>query len=417
MPSRSRLRMLADYFAATRNEIAVDEMFLALSKMQGSNVGYIPRVPYWIDLASRKPYVTRNFSRVLRWFWLAGGSTAFFTAQYLKFAFIHRLISGLAELKSDGAILALSTRAYDTISPIYFPNLPTKWLTVPWVPKHRLSMGAQELPMLSILDKSDLSSSLADALAVTRRMKRNRSFSPWILQAYTAFRWFLLRRAMNRLEGVLVTTEHYDRWAVLVDRAVRESRRASPSFVNLIVVQHGAMGALNQEKSISRSSLNLPTKLRQVDELYAYNQDEADAFQAMVFANRNISRILGIRFFKPTIELTGDLISDRKRLLIVGHPICEPFHIEIFKNLKNFEHVEIFYKPHPKAPMSAPLVSVGWKIIKDSNFFPRVDLLVSYPSTLVIEYKNVGVPSFVHPLDINIDHVSTFIEKVKSNIV
>ena len=416
MVSRTRLRLLADYLAATRNEVAIDEMFLALSKTNATEVGHFPRVPHWIGLATRRPCLTRTVSRIARVVWLAGGSALFFIREYLKFSGMHRSIGISVLPETDGAILYLSTRVCGIVTPAQFPAFPRTWLTLPWVPLRGLPEGAKELPLLSILNKRDFLSTLADALTVTQRMQRNRRLSSWVLQTYTAFRWFLVRRAMARLPGTLVTTDHFDRWAVLVDRTVRECRRAPGCRARLIVVQHGAMGALNQEAHLRKSLLNLPTRLRQVDELHAYNSNEAAAFRADVFARGEILRALDIHFFKPAIELTGEAISDRPRLLFVGHPLCECFHLEVFRKLKIWKNFEVYYKPHPKASMSASIAAVEWIIIKEANIFPRVDLLVSYPSTLVIEYEGVGVPASVHSLDISIDDLPVFIEKTQKII-
>ena len=176
------------------------------------------------------------------------------------------------------------------------------------------------------------------------------------------------------------------------------------------------MGALNQEAHIREPLLNLPTRLRQVDELHAYNSNEAATFQANVFARGKISRALDVHFFKPAIDLTGEAISDRPRLLFVGHSLCECFQIEVFQKLKTWKNFEVYYKPHPKAAMSASIAAVEWTIIKEANIFPRVDLLVSYPSTLVIEYEGVGIPASVHPLDVSIDDLPLFIEKTQELI-
>ena len=416
MHSRARLRLLADYFAATRNEVAIDEMFLALSKMSANEVGHFPRVPHWIGLATRRPDLTRSLSLIARVLWLAGGSALFFIWEYLKFSRMRRSIGAFVPPHTHGAILGLSTRVCDIVTPAQFPSFPRTWLTLPWVPLHGIPEGAKELPMLSLLDKRAFLAALADALTATQRMKQDRRMSSWVLQTYTAFRWFLTRRAIDQLSGILVTTEHFDRWAVLADRAVRECRRTPGSRLRLIVVQHGAMGALSHEEHIPKSLLNLPIRLRQVDELYAYNSGEAAAFRANVFSPSENARTLNIHFFKPAIKLSGEAISDKPRLLFVGHPLCECFHIEVFRKLKEWKSLEIYYKPHPKASMSTAIGAVEWKIVKEANVFPRVDLLVSYPSTLVIEYEGVGVPASVHPINVSTDDLPLFIEKTQAII-
>lgn len=414
MSSTANLRLLADYLAAIKNEVAVDEMFLSLSRMNAAEVGHLPRVPHWVGIASRRPYLTRIASRIARMFWLAGGSALFFMLEYLKFSRLIRSTENNTIPNADGVILGLSTRVCDIVNPAQFPTFPNKWLTVPWAPQHKLPDGAQELPLMSILDKRDCLGALADALTITRRTQRHRHLSPWVLQTYTALRWFLVRRAMDRLLGTLITTEHFDRWAVLVDRAVRERRRITDCRERFIVVQHGAMGAVSRDTS--SLLLSLPTRLRQVDELYAYNSIEAAAFCAMVFKRDDSSRKLKLCFFKPAIKLSNRATSDRLTLLFVGHPLCECFQVEVLKKLKAWKNFDVYYKPHPKATMSATLSSVGWTVIDNTNTFPMVDLLVSYPSTLVIEYEGVGVHASVHSLNASSDDLSLFFEKTKKII-
>jgi hypothetical protein len=384
--------------------------------MVATNVGYFPRVPYWIDLATRRPVLMLNLWRIANVVWLTGGSVIFFILEFLKFSLLHRSLGEFDHPKTGGVVLALSTRVSDIVKPEHFPSLPQTWLTLPWVHLHRLPKGAKELPMLSLLNKRDLFGALVNSLVVTLRMRRHRHLSPWVLQTYTAFRWFILRRAIDKVSSELVMTDHFDRRAVLVDRAVRECRRSPDCKKSLILVQHGAMGSLDQDKDKSVHSLNLPTRLRQVDILYAYNSGEANAFKNNVFAFEYCSRPLEVHFFKPTIELAGEVISDHPRVLFVGHPLCESFHVSVFQRLNCWKNLEVSYKPHPKAPMSAAMAEVGWKILHDENIFPRVDLLVSYPSTLVIEYENCGIPSSVHPLNASSDFLTQILENIKKNL-
>jgi len=412
MIPRARIRLFADYFAAIKNEIAVDEMFLVLSKTSAEEVGHFPRVPHWIGKARRQPYLARTASRLARIIWIFGGSMIYLLLEYLKILRIHQSVDTLSCAHLDGAILGLSARVYKIITPEQFPMLPQTWLTLPWVTQHELPDGANELPILSILNRRDLLSALADAVIVTLYMRRHRYLSHWVLQSYTAFRWFLVRRAIDRLSGTLVTTAHFDRWAVLVDRSVRECRRTHGCSKRLVVTQHGSMGPLNQE-SDKVTRLNLPTRMQQVDELYAYNINEATAFLSEVLVNSITAREIKYHFFKPLITLSGELISSRTRVLFVGHPICEKFHIEAFKKIKSWNDIEVYYKPHPKSTMSESLAEVEWTLISEEHFFPIVDLLVSYPSTLVLEYEGRGIPASIHPLDINLGDLPSYLEKTQ----
>lgn len=416
MRTRARLRMLADYLAATRNEIAVDEMFLSIAQKNAENVGYLPRVPHWINLAKRYPYLTRSVCYIAQTVWLAGGAIVFFLIEYLWLSYLRRSFGSVALPNANGAILGFSTRVYDVLNPKQFRSFPTTWLTIPWASQKELPDGSEELPMLSILDRKDLLNAFADALTIVYRMRRNRHLSTWILQSYTAFRWFLVRRATDRLAGKLITTEHFDRWAVLADRSVREKRRVSRYNVRLVMVQHGVLGALTQEAICDTQVNSIPTVLTQVNELHAYDENEAAIFQSRVFASKNDTQELDLHLFKPVIKLTGKKISKRIRLLFVGHPLCEAFQASVYDELTKICSVEVFYKPHPKAPMSSSVMGVGWSIVTDKKIFPRVDFLISYPSTLVVEYAVFDIPASVHPLDCGTDFLPIYVERTKKLI-
>lgn len=416
MASRIDLRRLADYFAATQNEVAIEVMFLNMSKTQASKVGHLPRVPHWIAKALKQPRLMLALSRLARFSWLLGGAAIYFLRDYSRFSLAKLRTASTIHPPAEGAILGLSSRMHAVVKPTTFPSLPQIWLTLPWIERQVLPDAAQEVPLFSMLKQRDFLSAFMDAMTVTYRMQRDRHLYRWVLQTYTAFRWFLVRRVIDRMEGPLVTAEHYDRWAVLVDRCVRERRRSPSCNLRMILVQHGAMGSLTDEKVKNSSSLNLPTRLRQVDELHAYNNAEVAAFRAEVFARPEVSRPLKVQFFEPTLELSGANISNCTRFLFVGHPLCEAFHVQTFLKLKAWKTVDVLYKPHPMAPMSTSIAEVGWTIIEETNFFPKVDLLVSYPSTLVKEYESLGIHACVHSLDAQLGDLDSFVDKIQKTI-
>ncbi|VFR63380.1 hypothetical protein BRI9_2927 [plant metagenome] len=49
------------------------------------------------------------------------------------------------------------------------------------------------------------------------------------------------------------------------------------------------------------------------------------------------------------------------------------------------------------------MVGQQWQLIDEPDHFPAVDMLISYPSTLAVEYETVGVRSLLHPLDFPVD--------------
>lgn len=99
------------------------------------------------------------------------------------------------------------------------------------------------------------------------------------------------------------------------------------------------------------------------------------------------------------------------RLLFVGHPICETLHVHIVEALG--EGISSYYKPHPANPSSARVNSASWTVIHDKTVFPEVDLLISYPSTLVKEYEGMNIPAIIHPLNMPPADAGDLIESIK----
>ena len=414
-----RMRLIADYLAATRNEIAVDEMLLKLAHLTPTKVGYLPRVPHWLSKGLRAPRLTRVVWRLSWVLWLAGGALAYFALELLKFKQLHQRIGELPPQDvplAEGAVLGFSTRVCDVADIKRFPWLPTVWLICPWAPQHCLPKNALELPLMSLLTKSDLNEAFFCALRSTYALARKPTTARWSLQGYTALRWFMVRRAVDKLSGVLVTTEHFDRWAVLVDRSVRTARVARGLPRKLIFIQHGALGGLGNAENYSDDPFQLPARISCANELHTYNSNEEDIFRRNVFSTNQRQSTLTVHYFSPTITITGELTAGRPQLLFVGHPLCETFQSNAYYALRKVLDFDAFYKPHPKAPMSAAMANIGWTIIENPLIFPKVDLLISYPSTLVIEYEGLGIQASVHPLDIGLEALPRFIGQLLAKI-
>lgn len=421
MTSSGRLRLLADYLAATRNEIAVDEMFLNLAHLTPAQVGYLPRVPHWLSIAMRAPILTRTFWYLARILWLAGGALIFFAIELLKFdRWRSRLSHTLAQPISltEGAVLGFSSRIGDIVDNERFPWLPSIWLTCPWTGKHTIPQNAVELSLMTIITRNDLLKAFACALWATYALAKNPICTDWVLQSYTAFRWFMVRTVVDQIAGTLVTTEHFDRWAVLADRSIRAQHHRYGDARRLVLVQHGALAGLSSNDHSHNVLKQLPTQLSCIDELHTYNSTEENIFRNAVLAKNHRRTPLRVHYFSPTIFLFGKNSTDLPRLLFVGHPLCEEFQSKVYTELCKSIPIKAFYKPHPMAPMSKSMATIGWTIVEDSKTFPYVEMLISYPSTLVIEYEGSGIPAVVHPIDIDIDAFQNFtaqaLEKLNS---
>ena len=303
------------------------------------------------------------------------------------------------------------------IHPAIFGRLPETWITMPWAPPRRVPVGAVSVDVFSLLSRAELWQAFCNAVHATYVLFWRKRTSKWVLQSYTAFRWFAVRTAVDKLPGQLVMAEHYDRWAVLVDSSMRAGRKSVlPSGAarkrELVLVQHGALGDLGSSAATTSDAPKLPRKLGAVSQLYVYGADSERAFKRDVLTEGCVRRGLKVHYFKPTIELTDFSAYTGLRLLFVGHPLCETLHVHVFEILRSQFDFKGYYKPHPMAPMSASLKQVGWEIIEDVSKFPVVDLLIAYPSTLVVEYDGLGIAAAVHPMNLGREDAESYMKSV-----
>lgn len=427
----SRLRFLSCYFQSVLNEISIDEMYFRLSALHVSKFGYIPRVPRWISYGKRFRVFTYFLWLVASVVWVLGGACVLFLIQFLGCVKKYKPSKSWLFSNNDGCfVLALSSRVGDVVGSEDFESFSSFWITVPWAPLRRVPESVVCIDVFSLLSRGDLLQALRDAVIATYMLLWRKRTSRWVLQSYTAFRWFAVRRAIDKLPGTLIMTEHFDRWAVLVDSSIAASNRADRmAGLNysrkLLLIQHGALGGLGSKEDSLKSTLCLPRKLHCVNHLYVYSLEEENAFKTGVLT-LGCSERVKVTYFKPGIEIERSFTGSKLRVLFVGHPLCEQLHEYLFRQLRENFELTAYYKPHPMAPMSMMMGQVGWTVISGKVNFPDVDLLVSYPSTLVIEYEGAGVPAVVHSMNMlpasSADYLALLLEtlaniKAERNIV
>ncbi|MDP3625761.1 MAG: hypothetical protein Q8S12_04165 [Hydrogenophaga sp.] len=414
--NRYRLGLLADYLAATRNEIDIDNRMLRTLGMDPMRCGHIPRVQRWAPSGLRRPCLWANIARLARLLWPLVGAPLLFTLQAMSlWRAMPRMEISPRVIAVDHIGLGFSSRAMQLIRTPAFDPAPACWLVVPWVSVPTLPSELLRIDLMEVLSAKDLRDAWLDAMAATLVAVRRRDLSQWILQTYTALRWFAARRAVDRLGGTLYTAEHYDRWAVLADRAVRRSHanNHSPQAEGprgLVLVQHGVVVPTGNKPDTSEE-LRLSTRLSRVDALHAFDDASETFFRLRVLTIAGNRRLPNVKRFVPNITLsaTGEA-AGTITLLFVGHPFCEELHLHALAEIqRTMPNVATYYKPHPLAAMSPTMAAAGWQFVKDSQFFPAVDLLISYPSTLVVEYEAQGIRALVHPINMRSAEAQPFL--------
>lgn len=387
------LRLVVDYLRALRNEIAVDEHIVSMAGLDPAAFGKIPRPARWIGHARRLPALSRlvQYLSLPLWYLLAP----------MLYRRQRRQVGASPppaprQFDAAGQILGLSHRTADIVHERHLPQMPRQWLELPWTPLSRLPSDAEVIPAMTLLDEADIARSLALAALAHRALQGRRGLRGWGLQTYTAWRWFVARLAIDKLPGPLLTTEHFDRWAVLADGSVWCTRHQQP-LRRLTVMQHGAVNADSPQPGLG---LRLPTRLRAVGRLHVYSAADAEVFKREILSPRCAAREPDQTFYRPMVPLVDLARAGRPTVLFVGHPLCEAAHCALMNALQRSTDVQAFYKPHPTTGAGKQVAALPWTVIQGRTVFPRADVIISYPSTMVAEYAAHDVPAVVHRMDV-----------------
>lgn len=193
----------------------------------------------------------------------------------------------------------------------------------------------------------------------------------YVFRTFNSFDFFLTYYVLKNIpkETTICFCNQMDRWAILFDNAPQK---------NKILFQHG----------IEAPSADWPVKLKYTDTAYVLSMEESELLFKSVFKVKPMN----VYLMKPTIELTKMNDDDKFKVLIVGFPGYLMFEKEkaVVNALAN-ENTIVYLKPHPGKEDMTKYINLEneyrqCKIIRE-KLFPDVDVVVSYRSTLAVEYQ------------------------------
>ena len=396
-------RQMLSYMSALSNEIEIDSFSYRALQLKGADFGYAPRPSRWVSYFKNHSLFIRCSLVVFDFLWKYCISWIFFFYQFCKFYCFSKISTSKIPENSNIA-LAFSTRATELISKEVINLTPDIWLTFPWVDSSYLAKDTVKYNVFKFLSFYDLL--LAFRLSVRSVFVFNKYYKNKgnVLQTYTSFTWFCSQIALQRIEGNYYFAEHFDRWAVLID-TVSQTYKRKGIIVKLCLVQHGLVGNIS-----NNNKLIIPTKLFNVSSLYAYGEDAVDYFKHAVFSLT--AKVSDVFYYKNQLALTHLSNDSDFCVLFVGSPFCEKLHLHIYGKLKVIPNILVYYKPHPLYKINSEILNQDWEVIYDKSVFPSVDFLISYPSTLVSEYMDAGVHSFVQPIDLVVESCNDFTAEI-----
>lgn len=209
----------------------------------------------------------------------------------------------------------------------------------------------------------------------------------------TSYRFFLLYEFLNTLpkNTNIYFNNQKDRWALLFD---------SFSCLTKNLIQHGTNIVKGnnrlQNKYLSYDDecniyyIDMPFKLKNINTLYAYSVDEA---KYILLGEQEPSKDLIVKIIGyPIILSPVEHCNSHNNLLIIG---CYDLHfkeeVQILEII-DYERWRVFLKPHPTMSIKdyKRLLHQYDIHLITGNYFPDVDLVFSYSSTLAFQYESCG---------------------------
>lgn len=255
--------------------------------------------------------------------------------------------------------------------------------------RDHIDKSCDVLDSIQLLSLGELISIFFSAILLSFRFSYDSRFVSLRFYSMHFFELLAVAKVFDKFSSieVLYTGDHFDRWATLLDMISADKKKVS----KFCVIQHGAL-----KNSNGVFPIDLEVKLKSVDFLYCFDEESYSIFSNSIL---DVEMAPPVSYFENKIELSKLDQFDGKSILVVGNSLCVDFHNELAKSICAVygEQIRVYYKPHPTQERNN-FSNEEWLIIRNSSFFPEVDLVVSYPSTLVEQYKAHAVPTVVHSL-------------------
>lgn len=388
--------------AAAGNQAAFDIFYYDFFETHAESYSFLPRPAQWLN----KSTLLLRFLRVgapFIWFlWCVFGGGYFFVKLLL-------LKTGSEKIKTHKLLnkavaLAVCKRSVDVIVQAEVGR-DVLFLKVPGAKDVNSCSGA--VSAVSVLSFWELFKCFFLAVNIHYRLAYNGRRAE-VFQSYAALDWLIVFFALIKINpDQLIIAEHHDRWAVLADSYCGPEFH-SGSQLELILVQHGLEFPNTYERMVSLGfEVGLPYKLRRVGKCYVYNEVQREVFREKIISACALSSVQ-FDFYSYRLPLVSTGLPGFS-ILVVGNVRCEDFHYELYLRLSGRLACSWFYKPHPALRSSAKIFSAGWDFIDDKDYYPSVSLVVSYPSTLVDEYKACGIKVYEHEFGVGIKDVDSAI--------
>lgn len=262
-------------------------------------------------------------------------------------------------------------------------NIPTEKITVVESPFLKNDLFTQDfgnkINIFSGLTVGDVLRSFALACRMTFFIKKKYGYRDCIFRAYSSFDYFLACFYFNKIDesNIIYFPSINDRWTYLFGHLRNKT----------VYLQHGG---LNRSKV-----LFIMSKVGKADVGYYINECQRDICNRYMFSNTPEARY----FAKMEFSSNDKLRNNGKKDVMLA---CELIYFEteekIIKDISDNSHLNLYVKPHPQNSIvkyTALQEQFGFVMLGKTDF-PKMDYVISYDSTILLEYQSNGVKTLMY---------------------
>lgn len=266
--------------------------------------------------------------------------------------------------------------------------MPSTAFTTLAVPFKTNKTDFDVIKVINGINLSDIFNSFVSAIATVFIVIKKYGNRDILFRAYSSFSYFLTCCFVenNKKTNRFIYYSTYNRWAFVFCQ----------KDIDSIFIQHGVIFDRNYIRVGSATIA------------YYINEEQRKIFETQLFTSAPV-----FGGYRPHMEFTSNeklLCNGKINLLIVGVNFYMDKQREIIKSLCN--ETNIYVKPHPRDTNIEDYNELAKKygcVVLEKKDYPKVDVVLSYASTLADEYKLVGVRVLRYDLITDMNQIKSLV--------
>lgn len=238
---------------------------------------------------------------------------------------------------------------------------------------------SRKIALFSGLTIKEIWRSFVLSCRMTFFIKKKYGYRDCIFRSYSSFDYFLAYRYFLKLDNsnTVYFPSINDRWTYLFGHLTNKT----------VFLQHGG---LNRSKT-----LFIMSKVGKADVGYYINECQRDICNRYMFTNIPEAHY----FTKMEFSSNDKLLNNGKKDVMLA---CELIYYDteekIIRDVSSNPHLNLYVKPHPQNSIvkyTALQEQYGFVMLGKTDF-PKMDYVISYDSTILLEYQSNGVKTLMY---------------------